>query len=38
VLHNPGLGYALALGMIVITGIANVIYIVVRARAERWLK
>ncbi len=38
VLHNPGLGAALALGMIVITGIANIIYLVVRARAERWLK
>ena len=38
VLHNPGLGAALALGMIVITALANVIYIVVRTRAERWLK
>ncbi|MEO6395547.1 MAG: ABC transporter permease subunit [Devosia sp.] len=38
VLHNPGLGAALALGMIVITGVANIIYLVVRTRAERWLK
>ena len=38
VLHNPGLGAALALGMIVITALANVIYLVVRTRAERWLK
>ena len=38
VLHNPGLGAALALGMIVITALTNVIYIVVRTRAERWLK
>lgn len=38
VLHNPGLGAALALGMIAITAIANVLYIVVRTRAERWLK
>ena len=38
VLHNPGLGAALALGMIVITAMANVLYLVVRARAERWLK
>ena len=38
VLHNPGLGAALALGMIVITACANVLYIVVRTRAERWLK
>ncbi|RYE11120.1 MAG: ABC transporter permease subunit [Hyphomicrobiales bacterium] len=38
VLQNPGLGAALALGMIVITGIANIIAIAVRTRAERWLK
>jgi putative spermidine/putrescine transport system permease protein len=38
VLHNPGLGAALALGMIVITALANVIYLVVRTRAEKWLK
>ena len=38
VLNNPGLGAALALGMIVITALANVIYLVIRARAERWLK
>jgi putative spermidine/putrescine transport system permease protein len=38
VLHNPGLGAAMALGMIVITALANVIYLVVRTRAERWLK
>ena len=38
VLHNPHLGYALALGMIVITGLANVFYIWLRTRAERWLK
>ncbi len=38
VLHNPGLGAALALGMIVITALANVVYLVVRTRAERWLK
>ncbi|EEW26063.1 ABC transporter permease [Rhodobacter ferrooxidans] len=38
VLGNPHLGYALAFGMIVITGIANGIYIWLRARSERWLK
>ena len=38
VLHNPGLGAALALGMVLITGLANVVYLVVRTRAERWLK
>lgn len=38
VLGNPNLGYALAFGMILITGLANVIYITLRARSERWLK
>ncbi|MBK8770068.1 MAG: ABC transporter permease subunit [Rhizobiales bacterium] len=38
VLQDPHLGYAIAFGMIVITGIANLIYIVLRARAERWQK
>ncbi len=38
VLGNPAAGYALAFGMIVVTGIANAIYIVLRARSERWLR
>lgn len=38
VLHNPHLGYALAFGMIFITGLANIVYIWFRARSERWLK
>ena len=38
VLGNPNLGYALAFGMIVVTGIANFIYIWLRTRSERWLK
>ncbi|MFZ2102140.1 MAG: ABC transporter permease subunit [Oricola sp.] len=38
VLGDPHLGYALAFGMIVITGIANAVYIWLRARSERWLK
>ncbi len=38
VLQDPHLGYALAFGMIVVTGIANLIYIVLRARSERWMK
>ncbi|WEJ59488.1 ABC transporter permease subunit [Devosia sp. FJ2-5-3] len=37
-LQNPGLGAALAIGMIVITSLANVIYLVIAARAERWMK
>ena len=38
VLHNPHLGYALAFGMIVITGVSNLLYIWFRTRSERWLK
>ncbi|MFC5738613.1 ABC transporter permease [Sinirhodobacter huangdaonensis] len=38
VLGNPHLGYAMAFGMILITGVANVLYIVLRMRSERWLK
>jgi putative spermidine/putrescine transport system permease protein len=38
VLHDQNLGYALALGMIFITGISNVGYIYLRTRSERWLK
>jgi putative spermidine/putrescine transport system permease protein len=38
VLQDPNLGYALAFGMIVITGVSNGIYIWLRARAERWLR
>jgi putative spermidine/putrescine transport system permease protein len=38
VLHNPHLGYAIAFGMIFITGVANVFYIWFRTRSERWLK
>jgi len=37
-LQNPGLGAALALGMIVITATANIIYLFIAARAERWMK
>jgi putative spermidine/putrescine transport system permease protein len=38
VLHNANLGAAMALGMIAITGLANIVYLIVRARAEKWLK
>ena len=38
VLHNENLGYALALGMIVITGLSNGAYIWLRGRSERWLR
>ena len=38
VLHNQNLGYALALGMVIITGLSNVGYIWLRSRSEKWLK
>jgi putative spermidine/putrescine transport system permease protein len=38
VLQDPHLGYALAFGMIVVTGIANGVYVWLRARTERWMK
>jgi putative spermidine/putrescine transport system permease protein len=38
VLHNQNLGYALALGMILITGFSNGAYIWLRSRSERWLR
>ncbi|MFB2531623.1 ABC transporter permease [Paracoccus sp. p4-l81] len=38
VLQDPHLGYAIAFGMILLTGIANAIYIWFRTRSERWLK
>lgn len=38
VLHNPGLGYALALGMVVIMGGALGLYIWLQRISERWLR
>jgi putative spermidine/putrescine transport system permease protein len=38
VLHNQNLGYALALGMILITACSNGAYIWLRSRAERWVR
>lgn len=38
VLGNPHLGYAMAMGMIIVTAIANILYIWLRMRSERWLK
>ena len=35
VLHNPNLGYALAFGMVAITGVGNLIYLRMRAFAGR---
>ena len=38
VLGNPGVGYALALGMVVIMALAIAIYTVLQRRTERWLR
>ncbi|HPE60489.1 MAG TPA: ABC transporter permease subunit [Thiolinea sp.] len=38
VLQDPHLGYAMAFGMIAVTGAANLIYIWMRMRSERWMK
>lgn len=38
VLHNPNLGFALALGMVAITAVSNLLYLWLRARADRWVK
>lgn len=38
VLHNANLGFAIAVGMILITAASNLLYIWLRGRSERWLK
>jgi len=38
VLHNPGLGYAMAMGMVFIMTISLLGYSFLQARTERWLK
>ena len=38
VLHNVGLGYALALGMVVVMAISMIGYFVLRRRSERWMR
>ena len=38
VLLNVGLGYALAMGMVVIMGISMTLYYIMRRRSERWLR
>jgi putative spermidine/putrescine transport system permease protein len=38
VLHNPGLGYAVAMGMIIIMAGSILIYSVLQRRSERWLR
>ena len=38
VLHNQGLGYAAAMGMVAIMGISIALYSVLQRRSERWLR
>jgi putative spermidine/putrescine transport system permease protein len=38
VLHNPGLGYAVAMGMVGVMAIAIVLYTILQRRSERWLR
>lgn len=38
VLHDPNLGFALALGMVVVTGLCNVMYLRLRAFSDRRLR
>src|SRR5215210_6429449 len=38
VLHNPGLGYAMAMGMVVIMAMSIGLYTILQRRAERWLR
>lgn len=38
VLHNPGLGYAMAMGMVATMGVSIAIYVWLQRRSERWLR
>ena len=38
VLHNPGLGYAMAMGMVGIMAISIGLYTILQRRSERWLR
>jgi putative spermidine/putrescine transport system permease protein len=38
VLHNPGLGYAVAMGMILIMAFSILVYSLLQRRSERWLR
>lgn len=38
VLHNPGLGYALALGMVAVMALSLTLYSWLQRRSERWLR
>lgn len=38
VLHNPGLGYAVAMGMVIIMAVSILVYSILQRRSERWLR
>ncbi len=38
ILHNPGLGYALALGMVLVMSVTMSGYYLLKQRSERWLR
>jgi putative spermidine/putrescine transport system permease protein len=38
ILHNVGLGYAMAFGMVIVMAISMAIYYILRRRSERWLR
>jgi len=38
VLNDPGLGYAMAFGMVIVMTVVMTIYTILQRRAERWLK
>jgi putative spermidine/putrescine transport system permease protein len=38
VLNNPGLGYAVAMGMVMIMALSILIYSILQRRSERWLR
>ena len=38
VLHNPGLGYAMAIGMVVIMSVAIGGYLLLQRKTERWMR
>jgi putative spermidine/putrescine transport system permease protein len=38
VLFNEGLGYALAMGMVIIMAVAIGLYVLLQRRSERWLR
>lgn len=38
ILHNPGLGYAMALGMVIVMSVSMSGYYIFKRRSERWLR